>query len=113
MEPVLRGLLRQQHKAEGNGGEEGCAEGDNALPVAAHQQNKPEYERGQFQATSDTDKYSTRHTGCRAQKIGKNQHHNDGVNLHKVEGTPPGPAEHYHYGKRGDRAVTPELILKR
>ena len=66
MEPVLRSLLRQQHKAEGNGGKEGCTEGDNTLPVAAHQQNKSEYERGQLQTTSDTDKYSARHTGCRA-----------------------------------------------
>ena len=89
VEPERQRLLTDHQEADTHGRGEARAQGRDALPVLTHEQQQTERERGQLNTRGNTQQHAARNAGCRAHKIGENQHQNDGVNLPKMRGQTP------------------------
>ena len=84
--PVVGGLTRHRQKPDGDGAHETTRHGGNTAPVFAHQQDKPERERGELNTASDTDQHPAGDARGRTQEVSQHQQQDDRVNLPKVGG---------------------------
>ena len=113
VEPERQRLLTDHQEADTHGRGEARAQGRDALPVLTPEQQQTERERGQLNTRGNTQQHAARNAGCRAHKIGENQHQNDGVNLPKMRGQTPRAA--HPNQRRNQRHHTPmtQVLLQR